>query len=210
MMFASPVVQQSSVAVVRCPTTYHPAQAPPQLPKRTSVDASPAATSGLDAYSNGILTTLAPAGWSCHATLAADGTATIVIAPTATAHPAQPAITEQFAGTAATAAALACPLFPAAAAQLPRGARCAHRRPARETTTRLSGHALSFRDPPQVRGDGQPSGGSDPARGLAVFVASGASFAGYAFTATCTLPASRAGVCNTVLADAITRIPVEE
>jgi hypothetical protein len=174
------------------------------------VDASKSATAGLSAYSNGVLLLLAPSGWHCHAMVGADGGASITIAAAGTEHPKQPAITASFADSVGPGASLACPLFPAAARQLPAGVSCPIKRPRREGTTTVNTRTIDFTDPAHVRGDGNPSGGSDPARGVMVFLASSSSFDGYAFEATCTLPAAKAATCRTVLGDALTRIPADE
>lgn len=200
----------STVPVVRCPTSYGIAQPTPRLPGSVSVSASHSATGGLDAYSNGVLILLAPRGWHCHALVGADGSASITIAAADTTKVAQPAITAHFGDTYGDAAALACALFPAAANQLANGVSCAAHRPPRESTSQVNARTIDFTDPPHVRGDGKPSGGSDPARGEMVFEPANTGFEGYAFTATCTMPASHGSICKTILADALTRIPVTE
>jgi hypothetical protein len=200
----------SLVTVVRCPTTYGVDQPPPRLPSRVSVSASRRATGGLRAYSNGVLLLLAPSGWQCHAVVSADGSANMTVAATATARVAEPAITARFADTPGTAAALACSLIRAAARELPSGVPCPTRAPRREVVTTVNADTVEFTDPPRVRGDGSPSGGGDPARGLIVFLAASGGFTGYAFTATCALPAAEVATCRTVLGDALTRIPADE
>jgi hypothetical protein len=200
----------SEVVVAQCPTTYGIHESPPRLPSHVAVSASPSATAGLSAYSNGVLVVLAPHGWDCHAIVGADGSASMIVAAGSTTDVKQPAITTNFADTPGTAASLACSLFASASHQLPAGVRCPVREPRRERTTAVSTHTVDFTDPPDVRGDGRPSGGSDPARGLIVFVAASSDFTGYAFTATCALPAREAAICRTILGDALTRIPADE
>ena len=204
---ASAAASLSSVPVVRCPTSYALAQRPPKLPRTTSVVAPAGATRGLAAYSNGVLLVLAPAGWRCHATLGAHASATIAVAP---AGRREPGISERFAGTPGAAAALGCSLFAAAARELPPGAHCARRRPRRERVRAPSAREREFNDPPGVRGNGEPSGGPDRARGFALFRAPGGGFGGYAFLVTCTLPASAGARCAIVLADALTRVPARQ
>jgi hypothetical protein len=199
----------TTVHVVRCPTTYGVAQPAPRLPSRLSVSASTKAVADLDAYSNGVLFLLAPSGLPCHAVVGADGSASITITPGSMTHVRQPAVTASFADTPGTAASLACPLFPAAVRQLS-GQSCPRAKPARESTSAGGQGTLYFADPPRVHGDGAPSGGSDAARGVLVFLAQSRGFDGYAFRVTCTLPASDRGECATILADALTRIPANE
>ncbi len=200
----------SEISVAQCPTTYGVHQSPPRLPARVSVSASRSATAGLSAYSNGVLLVLAPRGWDCHALVGADGSASITVAAGGTSDVKQPAVTANFADTVGTAASLACSLFAAAAHQLPAGLRCPIHTPRAENTAMVSTRIVDFMDPPHLHGDGRPSGGSDPARGLMVFVAASSDFNGYAFTATCALPAREAATCRTVLGDALTRIPADE
>ena len=200
----------SEISVAQCPTTYGVHQSPPRLPARVGVSASRSATAGLSAYSNGVLLVLAPRGWDCHALVGADGSASITVAAGGTSDVKQPAVTANFADTVGTAASLACSLFAAAAHQLPAGLRCPVHTPRAENTAMVSTRIVDFMDPPHVHGDGRPSGGSDPARGLMVFVAASSDFNGYAFTATCALPAREAATCRTVLGDALTRIPADE
>jgi hypothetical protein len=207
---ASRASDASQVAVTQCPTTYGVHEPPPRLPARVGVSASRSATAGLSAYSNGVLVVLAPHGWNCHALVGADGSASMIVAAASTTHVEQPAITTNFADTPGTAASLACSLFASAARQLPAGVRCPVREPRRERTTAVSPHVVEFTDPPHVRGDGRPSGGSDPSRGLMVFMAASSDFTGYAFSTTCALPAREAAICRTVLGDALTRIPADE
>jgi hypothetical protein len=201
--------QQSSVALVSCPTTYGVKQAPPRLPKHIGVAASHAALKELSAYSNGVLILLAPRAWRCHAIVGADGSAEIAVTRGNPAHAAQPAITEHFSGTPGDAASLACALFPAAAQQLG-GVPCQRHSPPQESIKSVNAQTVEFVDPAHVRGDGIPSGGSDPARGVMAFLAAGSGFAGYAFTATCTLPGSEHSICKTILNDALTRIPAQD
>ena len=212
LLYAGPAAAapSSTVPVARCPTSYGIAQPVPRLPGSVSVSASHSATARLDAYSNGVLIVLAPRGWHCHALVGADGSASITIAAAGATKVAQRAITAHFGDTYGDAAALACALFPAAADQLANGISCGAHRPPRESTSQVNARTIDFTDPPRVRGDGKPSGGSDAARGEMVFVPASTGFEGYAFTATCTLPASQGSICKTILADALTRIPVNE
>jgi hypothetical protein len=206
---AVPVAGATTVPVVHCPTTYGVAQPPPRLPGRLAVSASAHAVAGLDAYGSGVLFLLAPHGMHCHALVGADGSANIVVAAASTSHVRQPALSAYFADTPGTSASLACPLFASASRQLS-GVACPRTKPAREQTSVGAQGTLYFSDPPHVRGEGTPSGGSYSARGAMTFVPTSKGFNGYAFVATCTLPASDHGICSTILADALTRIPANE
>ena len=206
---AIPVAGATTVPVVRCPTTYGVAHAPPRLPGRLPVSASAHAVAGLDAYASGVLFLLAPHGMNCHAVVGADGSASIVVAAASTSHVRQPGVTAYFADTPGTAGSLACPLFPSAISQLS-GVACPRSKPARETTSAGGQGTRYFSDPPHVRGEGTPSGGSYQARGAMTFTPATKGFNGYAFVATCTLPPSDHGLCTTILADVLTRIPANE
>ena len=199
----------TTVPVVHCPTTYGVHQPPPRLPSRLSVTSSSKSVRGLAAYSNGVLFVLAPQGLHCHALVGADGGASITITPGSTTHVREPAVTVQFADTPGPAASLACPLFVAAEQQLS-GVSCPLSRPAREHTTGAGQGALYFTDPPHVHGDGRPSGGNYTARGAIAFRPQSRGFNGYAFLVTCALPSSSGAACGTILADALTRIPVQD
>ena len=203
---AASVASTTTVPVIHCPTTYGVAQPPPRLPGRLAVSAGTRAVAGLDAYSDGALSLLAPAGMRCHAVVTADGGASIVITAGSTTHVREPAVTAYFADTPGSAGSLACPLVPRAAQQLS-GRPCPRSKPASESTQSAGQGTLYFNDPPHVHGDGAPSGGADPAHGAIEFVAATRGLNGYAFVATCTLPARQHGRCATILSDALTRIP---
>jgi hypothetical protein len=198
----------TSVQVIHCPTTYGVPQPAPRLPSRLPVQASQKALSGLDAYANGVLFVLAPARMRCHALVAANGSASIVVSAAGTSHARQPAVTIQFYDTPGTAGSLACPLFPLAASQLA-GARCPVTKPARETTSSGGQQTVYFTDPPHVHGDGNPSGGSYAAHGAMTFDPASSGFNGFVFAVTCTLPAGDRARCATIIADALTRIPAK-
>ncbi|MGD0198389.1 MAG: hypothetical protein ABSC56_10870 [Solirubrobacteraceae bacterium] len=197
----------TNVPVVRCPTLSGIKAPPVPLPRTVSASASARALRGLDAYSSGALLVLAPHGWHCHAITGADGSASITVAAGATSSPTQPALTAFFADTTGTSASLACSLFAGAQRQLPAGVSCPRRSPRRETRSAAGAGAVYFTDPPRVRGNGTPSGGSDAAHGVAAFVPASKDLDGYAFLATCTLPADERARCATILADALTRVP---
>lgn len=209
LAITAPTAGATTVPVVHCPTTYGVAHAPPRLPRRLPVSASAHAVAGLDAYASGVLFLLAPHAMNCHALVGADGSASIVVAAAGTSHVRQPAVTAYFADTPGTAASLGCPLFASAVRQLS-GVACPRSKPARETTSAGGQGTLYFNDPPHVRGDGTPSGGSYSARGTMTFLPTTRGFDGYAFVATCTLPARDRAICSTILADVLTRIPANE
>lgn len=204
----------SVVPVVACPTTYgvstgsHPF-VPRKLP--TSV-----ATAGLSFYSNGLLTVLAPAGWTCTALVAADGGEVLDAYPTGQADlsthqipPGTPVvqIIGEYTGHG-PGAELVCPLFPSSpAATFMGGSPPCPAAPPGETTSRLTDDVVVFADPPGVRGTGAGSGASLASSGAAVYpqVGSSASVDVRAFS--CTVPAALSPLCTEILADFLARNP---
>jgi hypothetical protein len=185
--------------VVHCPTTLGVQQPLPPTPRALHVVLSSRYATKLEGYSNGYLTALGPRGWHCRGQVGADGSAVLdVTAGRSGGSVTEPAITVQFADTPGVSADLACSVFPAAQQQLPIQP-CPTSRPKRELLLVLASTTLAFEDPPGVRGIGLPSGGSDPANGIASFVPSTASSTGYAQIETCTLAASSHSLCIAIL-----------
>jgi hypothetical protein len=97
------------------------------------------------------------------------------------------------------AATEACPFFPNHYTGI------CPRIPARERVTRASRHSIRFEDPPRVKGNGYPSGGSLPANG-ALIARPQTNTTPYATDiATCTLPQSQQPLCTAILNDFLTR-----
>ncbi len=95
-------------------------------------------------------------------------------------------------------AALVCPLFSAAQAATRQdvGKGCGSD-PAQEKATKISSVAVGFQDPPGVAGIGFPSGGQNPANGVALYQPKTTEASAY--LATCTLPAAQQDLCAAVV-----------
>jgi hypothetical protein len=153
------------------------------------------------------------AGWTCRGMYGADGSGGLLLSPTGEAVPSDPdagwhlpatsgiqAIVGYETGASPVqGAALACPVFSAAATatQQDLGKGCSLSRPALESATALSPVTESFEDPPSVFGDGIPSGGQNPANGILLYQPRTSEPT--ALLATCTLPAAQHGICTAVL-----------
>jgi hypothetical protein len=207
----------STLPISRCATTFAVTPTPTTAPlPTTALVLVPAAeASDLVVYSDdaGVMTMIGPTGWTCHGMYGADGSGGLVIAPPGESVPADPDAGWHLAASSADqaivgyetgaspvqGAALACPLFPAAAATNTSdlGRACPVTRPAQETVDQPASDEAGFEDPPGVAGDGIPSGGQDPANGVLLYLPrqNGAS----ASLATCTLPAAKHVVCTAIL-----------
>jgi hypothetical protein len=195
----------SSVPVVRCPTVFGVSGEGQKAPATVAVLGHPSSTHGLAAYTNTEEFLIAPAGLQCSGIIAADGGSEIVVWPKGTAKPGRHAHSEGLTllldpACASCRAVDACPFFPSLAAKLsfpcspadvPRG----------EHTYTLAADTTLFEDPPDVPGDGWPSGGSDPANGIVGLVGSPPSV----YRSTCTLPQSLHSVCTVSLNDVLAR-----
>jgi hypothetical protein len=187
------------VPVVRCHTSFGIKTRLPTPPATLRVDLPPRFAAPLEAYSNGYLTALAPRGWHCAAQVGADGSGSLFVTPAPEGkNLSQPAVTVQFADTPGVSASIACALFPSARSALPVQP-CPVHRPTREIIAVASPMSVAFQDPARVHGDGEPSGGSDPANGVAIFVPSSSGADGYALIETCTLPQGNHATCTSIL-----------
>jgi hypothetical protein len=100
-----------------------------------------------------------------------------------------------------------CSLFPHAFRLLGySGLSCQKQPPPEESVARLSPTTVAFHDPAYVTGDGDPSGGMDPADGVFIFVTKRGR--GAAAEETCTLPSSLLATCTAVLNDFLSRVPI--
>ncbi len=156
----------------------------------------------------GELRVLGPAGWTCAALLAADGSSAVDAYapgepdPGAGRSPARSdraVVASQTGGCVGCDVVQACPLFPAAAAAAAADQLPCTGRPAAESVVRLGGTVVGFEDPPGVAGDGVPSGGPYPANGVVTYVDANHSGQYPSYLATCTLPASQHPLCTASL-----------
>jgi len=215
---ASPAAAPPSTTVlpvVSCPTSYGAGNGSgPYVPRQLPAEGS---VTGLSFYSNGLLTVLAPTGWTCGALVAADGGQRL------DAYPAgQPDYSAQEAPPGAElvqldvdytghgpGALLICPLFPGSpAVTFLQGAPPCPTRPSAETTTHLTDDIVAFRDPPGVKGTGAGSGGQLESSGDAVYprVGTNEPSGGVSVAVlSCTLPSDLRTSCQTIETDFLIR-----
>ena len=207
----------ATLAVVPCPTTYAIAvtTTTTTLPASVPVTVPAAAAANLVVYAddNGFMMMVGPKGWTCHAAYGADGSGGLLISPTGESVPSDPdggwhlpasssaqaIVGYEVGASTVQAAGLACPLFSAAIAvyQQTFGHACTPH-PTAESVAGTGSTEAGFVDPAGVAGDGMPSGGTNPANGVMLYLPSGpGGSAGY--LATCTLPVAQHDVCTAML-----------
>lgn len=204
----------TTLPVVACPTTYgagtrHPFVAQ-QLP-------AVGGTNGLSFYSNGLLTLLAPAGWTCRALVAADGGERLDAyppgGPDLSTTPAAPGtelvqIDGEWTGHG-PGALFICPLFPSSpAATFMHGSPPCPQAPPGQMVTPITADVVGFRDPAGTKGTGAGSGGSLVSRGAALYpqVGSPEPAGGVnVYVLSCTLGATRSHLCPAIEADFLVR-----
>ena len=152
-------------------STYAPGPASPPAAS-AAIAAQPAcsvypASGGLDYYAYGSEHVMAPADGSCRGQISAQSTTIWVTTPEGT-------VTLLFAPGCVACVAGGSP-------------------PAGEQVVRLGPTSLAFEDPPDVAGQGLPSGGADPANGAIVTAPA------FAAKETCTMPASEHSLCTVIL-----------
>lgn len=212
-MAAAPKI--SVLPVVSCPTVYGAGSSPhPFLPRQLPTFAS---AGGVRFYSNGLLTVLGPAGWTCDALVAADGGQRLDVYPPGRANlsteevaPGTPVVELDGDYTGhGPGALLICPLFPKspAATFLTGGLPCPTP-PAGQLHTQLTADVVTFRDPPGVRGTAAGSGGQLSSSGAAVYPQVGAKEPPGGVDVellSCTLPKDLSGLCDQIEADFFVR-----
>jgi hypothetical protein len=206
----------ATLAVVPCPTTYAIAvTTTTTLPTSVPVSVPAAAAANLVVYAddNGFMMMIGPKGWTCHAAYGADGSGGLLISPAGESVPSDPdggwhlpasssaqaIVGYEVGASTVQAAGLACPLFSAATAvyQQSFGHACTPH-PTAESVAGTGSTEADFVDPAGVAGDGMPSGGTNPANGVMLYLPGGSGrSAGY--LATCTLPVAQHDVCTAVL-----------
>ncbi len=213
----APVSESVSLPVVSCPTAFGvtPPSTLAPLPASEEVDVPASLARDLAVYSDtrGFMNLLGPRGWACSAMYGADGSGGVIVYPSGEAVPqswgagwplsstsTDEAISgTQTAGSPVQAAGQACPLFAVAATTYENDlGRACHSRPSSESVQQISAGVVGFEDPPGLQGDGIPSGGQEPADGMATYSPSLPSY-----LATCTLPSNEHALCTAVLNDVI-------
>jgi hypothetical protein len=195
-----------ALPVVECPTQYGIANPGPPGPVK-SVTVPGDVASSLANYTDGShgMSVVGPRGWHCSALDAADGTESLFVAP-----PGASSVTPSF-GTKDTREGIGA--MSGGSAQLPYWLTCAAmpdlgvtgdlpctKVPAGEQFTRIDHTTAAFIDPPGVAGIGTPSGGRYAARGQIRYSPRPIPTMGDdAAEVTCTLPASDASLCQTIV-----------
>ena len=207
----------ATLAVVPCPTTYAIAvTTTTTLPASVPVSVPAAAAANLVVYAddNGFMMMVGPKGWTCHAAYGADGSGGLLISPAGESVPSDPDggwhLPVVVVGAGHRGLRGGGQHGAGGGARLPSfqrgGCRCTSRalgtraRPTRpaESVAGTGSTEAGFVDPAGVAGDGMPSGGTNPANGVMLYLPSGPGrSAGY--LATCTLPVAQHDVCTAVL-----------
>ena len=211
----------ASLPVVACPTSYgvQPAPAAKSVPSTLGATVPQDLESQLSVYADeaGIMDVLAPTGWDCTASVGADGSSLVSVTPNgevlpdnSTSLPAgstdEAIVGTQNGGCQGCANSQACPYFTAAAQAL--GSPCTSTQPSDESIVPISSTVVSFSDPPNTAGGGDPSGGEYPANAVMTYVIGPpGSNANYvtSWLETCTLPYSQQALCTAVLNDFVSR-----
>ena len=211
----------TSLPVVACPTSYavEPAPAAKALPSALSASVPKDLASQLTVYADeaGVMDVLAPTGWNCTASLGADGSGGVSVAPSGEVLPDasnhlpvgstdEAIVATQNGGCQGCADDQACPFFAVAAqASL---SQCSSTPPEGESVAPLSSTVVSFSDPPGTAGDADPSGGEYPANAVVTYVMGPPGSEGNSVSSwleTCTLPYSEQALCTAVLNDFVAR-----
>ena len=204
----------TALPVVACPTSYGAGARHPFVARELPAEGG---TAGLSFYSNGLLTVLAPTGWSCSALVAADGGQRLDAyppgGPDLSTTPAAPGtelvqIDGEWTGHG-PGALFICPLFPGSpAATFMHGSPPCPQAPPGQVATPITTDVVGFQDPAGTRGTGAGSGGSLVSRGAAVYPQAGSPEpAGgmNVYILSCTLGAARSRLCPAVEADFLVR-----
>ena len=197
---------RTEIPVVKCPTLYGLGRDQymiPSLPRSLSASVTPDEARRVSFYSDGWLTVLAPHGWHCTGVVGATGALDLVVVPSGVSSSRGLPDRRAAAVTAripspetGEVGGDVCSLFPDATpvpdSPCPAAA-------TRERVVRLTATTVAYEDPPHVVGNGDPSGGPDPANGVAVYAHSRAA------EATCTLPQPEHATCTLILNDFLVR-----
>lgn len=211
-MTTNPFVE--TLPVTACPTTYGAGTRRPFVASRLPTQGG---TAGLSFYSNGLLTVLAPTGWSCSALVAADGGERLDAYPPggpdlSTTSPAVGTELVQVDGEYTghgPGALFICPLFPGSpAATFMHGTPPCPEAPPGQVTTPITADVVTFRDPPGTRGSGAGSGGALTSIGAAVYPQVGRPEPAGGVPVdvlSCTLDTARSRLCPAIEADFLVR-----
>jgi hypothetical protein len=209
------------VPLVECVTGTGAISAPKPMAATKAVNVPAALVNKMAAYSDdqGEMYLLAPLGWTCQASLGADGNDSIAVYPPGEVGTSQFALGHSWPKTAqavtgdllpacyACFVGQACTFFPAAEHDLVRdfsGQLSCTPLPAGQSVSRVSSSVIAFVDPAGVLGTGEPSGGAYPAYGVVTFKDRSPSGTYGSAMETCTLLKSERAICNAALRAFIT------
>lgn len=185
-------------------------EVPAILPADVRVKIARGASTQLAFYSDneGLIEVLAPTGWKCSAGIGADGSSSLYVSPLGlnSDGPSTESVSaSQTSACVGCRESLACPLFVSAAKDYLRSylQACPTTRPPAELVTKINRHVVEFTDPPGVNGDGSPSGGVYPARGVMTYFDDPSSDGSW--TETCLLPTPDRSVCTAIVGNFVTR-----
>jgi hypothetical protein len=194
-----------ALPVVECPTEYGIANPPSDAVKPITVPSDVASSLANYTDKSHYMSVVGPRGWHCSALDAADGGEGLFIAPLGTSVTLPSTYTKDLReGIAASSGGGAqMPYFLTCAAMPDLGVTgdlpCP-KIPAGERFTRINHTTANFIDPPGVAGIGEPSGGRYTALGQIRYSPPPIpSMGDDAAEITCTLPASDASLCQTVI-----------
>ncbi len=184
---------------------------PARLPAKIRVDLTKGASTQLAFYSDneGLVKVLAPPGWSCTASIGADGSSSVTASPAgqhdasngrlAPGSMAEEVRASQTSACVGCRESQACPLFLSATKDLLQQYQqnCPSRRPTSESVTTISPHVVDFTDPPGIHGDADPSGGSYAAMGVMTYYDDLSSNGSW--TETCVLPPADTSICKAII-----------
>jgi len=202
----------ASIPFVTCPTSNALTQqsTPPALPTSIVLTVPEDLVSQIEVYGDdlGMMKLVGPRGWACSASYGADGSGGVAVYSVGEAVPSgqsySPSSEQAIVGSETSACVgcaigQACPLFPAAANadQSLNGTSCMQTRPTSESDEQISAGVVGFLDPPDVAGDGNPSGGPYPANGVMTYVYPASDDGSWLDT--CTLPYSETQLCTLAL-----------
>jgi serine/threonine protein kinase len=221
---SAPAVSASpSLAVNECPSTYGIEQTPaPRIPSTIAVSLPASEADQLAFYSDSTRSVdpvLAPVGWSCSASVGADGSTIVSVFPSGEPDPnaatgSLPASTQGVIAYSPSAcqgcvASLVCPIFTNADNQLGYTGQSCPTEPPAEQQTFLAGSAttdygtVDLTDPSGVQGTVQMSGGNYEAFGAMRYDDSVGE--GQAAAISCVLQQNEADLCSAITSDFVNR-----
>ena len=220
----APPQTRATLSVNECPSSYGGQQTPSsRIPSTIAVSLAAGEGKSLAFYSDSTRSVdpvLAPVGWSCTATVGADGSTVVSVFPSGESDPSSddaslPPGTEGVIAYSPSAcqdcvADLVCAVFPNAENDLSYfGQSCPSSAPPDERAAFLAGSSSSdfgtveLTDPPGVQGDVAMSGGNLQAVGMLRY--SDDSGEGQAAMESCVLPSPSSALCSASVNDFVTR-----